>query len=94
MIGEGEGDGTIARQPALDTAKYDSVPHLLAGSRGGHDERLITVSSSQRLQPPRRVEYRGLRMPPEKLLPTGILERIKTVYWHQSSFQGRAGPVE
>jgi hypothetical protein len=94
MIGEGEGNDTIARQPALDTAKYDSVLQLFARSRGGHDARLITISPPQRFQPPPRVEHRGLRVPVEKLLPTGILYRIKMVDWHLNTFKARVGSAE
>jgi hypothetical protein len=91
MIGEGEGHDTIARQPALDTAKHDSVLQLFAGSRGGHRERLTAVSPPPCLQLPRSVENRGLRMHLEKRLPPGILERIKMKDWRLNTFKGCVG---
>jgi hypothetical protein len=45
MICEGNGNQTVARNPALYLAKHETVPERFPGPRGGQDDRPVAVCS-------------------------------------------------
>ena len=79
MIGKRQGNHPAPREPARDPAKDDSIGQLGLRRRSCKDDGLVPVGQPQRLQPARRVKYRGACLRLDQIRPARILERINRV---------------
>jgi hypothetical protein len=62
VIGERKRDEAAATQPALNSAKDDTIRELFGRGSRGVNNRLIAVSAAKSFQPTRGVKYGAVRM--------------------------------
>ncbi len=82
MVGKRDGNEARARQPTLDPAKNNTVSYGMRGSGCRENDWLVSIGDAQRMQPCRRMKNRCARMRLQELLPTGVLNRINAVNFH------------
>jgi hypothetical protein len=72
MIGERKRNHTQTRKQAWDSAEEQPIRQFASRQRGGEGNGLVSKGLSQRLEPSRGVEDRGIRMPVNEGLPARV----------------------
>src|ERR1700682_309254 len=82
MVGEWQRDQPASCNRAVNLTKDQTILQIGARSRSGIDDRFISIRFVKSLEPGKRMENRGARVPLQKVCPSLVLERVNFVKCH------------
>ena len=88
VVRERQRHDSIARERAPNPAEHEAIRQIGVRRRRRVHDGFISVRPAERIQPARRMEDRGPRVPPHEPRPAGIADRVNLMHDH-----GRVAPL-